>query len=319
MDIAMNDAAPEPLRDANETIALLNAILESVQNTVIFALDANYCYLAFNSAHRQTMQHIWGCDISIGMNMLDIIKLPDDRAKAQDNFDRVLQGEQLTRIEEYGEPPNRFYYENTYSPIRIRDQTVIGIAVFLSDVTARMQLEQTLRTQQEQLEVLVAQRTAELEAANAHLQSEIAERERLEQDRLLMQQKVIDAQQAALQELSTPLIPLARDVVVMPLIGTIDSHRAQRVIDTLLEGVMNNHASIAILDITGVQVVDTQVANALVRAAQAVQLLGSQMILTGIRPEVAQTLVALGVNLGNVLTYSTLQSGISYALGGRPA
>jgi rsbT co-antagonist protein RsbR len=78
---------------------------------------------------------------------------------------------------------------------------------------------------------------------------------------------------------------------------------------------VETHAQVAILDITGVPVVDTQVANALLRAAQAVKLLGAQVVLTGIRPEVAQTLVGLGVDLGDIVTRGTLQSGIAFALG----
>jgi rsbT co-antagonist protein RsbR len=138
-----------------------------------------------------------------------------------------------------------------------------------------------------------------------------------EAERIALQDQVIAAQQAALRELSTPIIPLTDQVVAMPLIGTIDSSRAQQVIETLLEGVTATRATTAILDITGVQVVDTQVANALLRAAQAVKLLGAQVVLTGIRPEVAQTLVGLGLDMSTIVTRSSLQSGISFALAGR--
>jgi anti-anti-sigma regulatory factor len=127
------------------------------------------------------------------------------------------------------------------------------------------------------------------------------------------QAELIRAQQAALAELSTPLIPISDDVMVMPLIGTVDSFRAQQVISTLLEGIAGKRVSIAILDITGVAVVDTQVANALIHAAQAVELLGAQVVLTGIRPEVAQTLVGLGTDLKGIITRSSLQSGIAFA------
>ena len=88
-------------------------------------------------------------------------------------------------------------------------------------------------------------------------------------------------------------------------------------IDSLLEGVASSRAQTAILDITGVPVVDTQVANALVRAAQSVKLLGAQVVLSGIRPEVAQTLVGLGVDLSGIVTSSTLQSGIAHAIAKR--
>jgi anti-anti-sigma regulatory factor len=130
---------------------------------------------------------------------------------------------------------------------------------------------------------------------------------------LIVQEETIRAQQATLAELSTPLIPLSTQVLVMPLIGSVDSRRAQQVIETLLQGISGSAARVAILDITGVPVVDTQVANALVRAAQAVKLLGAQVVLTGIRPEVAQTLVGLGTSLGEIVTCSSLQSGIAYA------
>jgi rsbT co-antagonist protein RsbR len=100
----------------------------------------------------------------------------------------------------------------------------------------------------------------------------------------------------------------------MPLIGSLDSARAQQVMDTLLEGVARLHARVAILDITGVQVVDTQVANALIGTARAVRLLGAQVVLTGISPAMAQTLVQLGVELNDIRTLGSLQSGIAYAL-----
>jgi rsbT co-antagonist protein RsbR len=144
---------------------------------------------------------------------------------------------------------------------------------------------------------------------------DITEQLHSEQERSDLQDQVIAAQRAALRELSTPLVPIADDVVAMPLIGSIDSTRAQEVIETLLTGVADSQAKIAILDITGVPVVDTQVANALLQAAQAVKLLGAKVIITGIRPEVAQTLVSLGVDLSSITTRSTLQSGIAFALG----
>lgn len=130
----------------------------------------------------------------------------------------------------------------------------------------------------------------------------------------MLQQQIIAAQQAALHELSTPIIPLTDDIVVMPLIGAIDSNRAQHVIEALLAGVVTSRATTAILDITGVHVVDTQVANALLRAAQAVKLLGARVVLTGIRPEIAHTLVGLGLDLSAITTRATLQSGITFAL-----
>lgn len=122
------------------------------------------------------------------------------------------------------------------------------------------------------------------------------------------------AQQAALRELSTPLMPIADHVIALPLIGSVDASRAQQILEALLEGVAASRAETVILDITGVPVVDTQVAQALLQATRAVNLLGAQVILTGMRPEVAQTLVGIGVDLGGITTRATFRQGIACAL-----
>lgn len=144
--------------------------------------------------------------------------------------------------------------------------------------------------------------------------TDLSEQKRAANERADLQTQVIEAQQHALRELSTPLLPLSNKVVLMPIIGTIDSRRASQVMETLLQGVSQHNAEIAIVDITGVQVVDTQVANAFIQAARAVQLLGAQVLLTGIRPEVAQTLVQLGVDLQGMVSRGSLQAGVAYAL-----
>lgn len=129
-----------------------------------------------------------------------------------------------------------------------------------------------------------------------------------------LQQQIIEAQQAALRELSTPLMPIAEGVVVMPIIGSIDSRRAQQIMETLLEGIAVHSADIAILDITGVRVIDTQVAGALIRAAQAARMLGARVVLSGISAEIAQTLVHIGAEMREMVALRSLQQGIAYAL-----
>ncbi|NJO08178.1 MAG: GAF domain-containing protein [Chloroflexaceae bacterium] len=158
------------------------------------------------------------------------------------------------------------------------------------------------------------QAVARLLADILTLAMETGDRHRMEAERLAFQQQVIEAQQAILRELSTPLIPFSDHILIMPLIGTIDSGRAQQVIETLLEGVATHHATHVILDITGVRVVDTQVAGALISAAQSVRLLGAHIILTGIAPMIAQTLVHLGVDLSSITTLGSLSNGINYAI-----
>jgi rsbT co-antagonist protein RsbR len=120
--------------------------------------------------------------------------------------------------------------------------------------------------------------------ALAVIAHDLTEQQRQEAERATLQQQVIEAQRAALRELSAPLLPIAAHTVILPLMGTIESQRAWQVMETLLHGGANHRADIAIVDITGVQVVDTQVVSALIQAAQAVQLLGAQVVLTGIGP-----------------------------------
>jgi rsbT co-antagonist protein RsbR len=125
----------------------------------------------------------------------------------------------------------------------------------------------------------------------------------------------IEAQRFTIRELGTPILPLYEGVIALPLVGMIDSYRATQVLERLLEAISEKQADIVILDITGVPVVDTGVANYLIQTARAAQLIGAQVVLVGIGAEIAQTLVQLGVNLSQLKVYANLQAGISYALG----
>ena len=130
----------------------------------------------------------------------------------------------------------------------------------------------------------------------------------------LEQREIIESQRVRLAELSTPLIPLREDIVVMPLIGTLDPERAEQVLETLLAGIARARVRVAILDVTGVLTMDEQVASGLLRAAQAARLLGAQMILSGIRAEVARLLVATGADLSKLNVCGNLQSAITHAM-----
>lgn len=124
----------------------------------------------------------------------------------------------------------------------------------------------------------------------------------------------VSLQRVALQELSAPLIPVMRNITIMPLIGTIDTERAKQIMENLLEGVIKHNAEVVLIDITGVPVVDTMVAHHIIQAAEAVRLIGSTCILVGIRPEIAQTIVNLGIDLGKFPTKSSLRKGFETAL-----
>jgi anti-anti-sigma regulatory factor len=171
-----------------------------------------------------------------------------------------------------------------------------------------------LKRSNEALESKVARRTEQLRDANERLSGELAERERGEQERARLQEEIILAQSARLMELSTPVIPITDRIMVMPLIGSMDAQRAQQVLSAALEGVEAHRADVVILDITGVRQIDSGVACTLIRTAGALKMLGAQAMLTGISPEVAQTLVGLGISLEGIVTMGTLRSGIAHAL-----
>jgi len=127
-------------------------------------------------------------------------------------------------------------------------------------------------------------------------------------------EEVIKRQQDDLLELSTPVIKLWEGVLALPMIGTLDSSRTQVVMETLLQRIVDTGSSIAILDITGVPTVDTLVAQHLMKTVTAIRLMGADCIISGIRPQIAQTIVHLGVDLGAVTTKATLADAFRRAL-----
>jgi sigma-B regulation protein RsbU (phosphoserine phosphatase) len=165
----------------------------------------------------------------------------------------------------------------------------------------RLRTEEALERAYAEVEKKVEERTVELE-------QETAERERL-------QQEMIEAQQRAIQELSTPVIPIMEGIIVMPLIGSIDSMRARDITRRLLAGIREHRAKVVILDITGVSIVDTGVAGHLDKTIQAARLKGARTIVTGISDAVAETIVDLGIDWGGIETLSDLQTGLRVALG----
>jgi DNA-binding response OmpR family regulator len=176
------------------------------------------------------------------------------------------------------------------------------------------EMTSALRKSKGELETEVAQQTEELRRTNARLALELTERERTEKARAALQEQVIRAKDARLAELSTPLIPITDRIMVMPLIGTIDATRAQQALEAALHGVQANRAEVVILDVTGVTTIDAEVASTLMSAAASLRLVGAKAVITGIRVELAQTLVTLGIDLSGVVTKGTLKSGIDYAL-----
>jgi rsbT co-antagonist protein RsbR len=160
----------------------------------------------------------------------------------------------------------------------------------------------------------IQQRTSAIEA-----QHERAEAARIEAEtaraEIAEQLATIDAQRDVIREMSVPVLPLSQSALVLPLVGALDSERLALVQEQALRSIEKFSARFLILDITGVPIVDTAVAQGLIQVVQAARLLGSEVVLVGIRPEVAQAVVGLGIHLNDFVTRSTLQSGIAYVLG----
>jgi rsbT co-antagonist protein RsbR len=127
-------------------------------------------------------------------------------------------------------------------------------------------------------------------------------------------EEVINRQQQELMELSTPVVELWTGILALPLIGTLDSARTQVVMESLLQAIVRTGAAIAIIDITGVPTVDTLVAQHLLKTVAAARLMGADCIISGIRPQIAQTIVHLGVDLSAVSTKATLADAFTLAL-----
>ena len=127
-------------------------------------------------------------------------------------------------------------------------------------------------------------------------------------------EQVIQQQQRELMELSTPVVELWEGVLALPLIGTLDSGRTQLVMEALLQRIVETGSALAIIDITGVPTVDTLVAQHLLKTVTAIRLMGADAIISGIRPQIAQTIVHLGIDLEGITTKATLADALSLAL-----
>jgi rsbT co-antagonist protein RsbR len=152
------------------------------------------------------------------------------------------------------------------------------------------------------LETTVRERTADLEMALGSLEVRAAEQERLLAEN--------DRQQRAIRELSVPVLPISATTLVMPLVGALDGERLLILQDRALEAIERVAARRLLLDITGVPLVDSYVAQGLIRTLQAARLLGAEVALVGVRPEVAQSIVGLGIDLTGMRTYADLQSAL---------
>ncbi len=187
-------------------------------------------------------------------------------------------------------------------PRGVETHEVVGIVLLLRDVLARSLFGKYRADFDKLNRILDAYEPAANRIANTVAVGFVQERER-----------VIRQQQEAIRELSTPVLQVRERLLILPIIGVIDPQRARQLTEQLLRGIRTNRAKVVVIDITGVAAMDVTVANHLVQTVEASRLLGATVIVTGLSPEIAQTLVTIGVDLGKMNTVGDLQGGIEQA------
>jgi len=214
-----------------------------------------------------------------------------------DNYVGVLETGSVQELQQYARD-----LSERIIPRGVETHEVVGIVLLLRDVLARSLFEK-YRDDFELLDrVLDAYEPAANRIANTVAVSFVEERER-----------VIRQQQDSLRELSTPVLQVRERLLILPIIGVLDTQRAQQLTDQLLRGIRTHRAKVVVIDITGVPDVDETVADHLVRTVDASRLMGAGVIITGLSSEIAQTLVAIGADLGKMNTVGDLQGGIEEA------
>jgi rsbT co-antagonist protein RsbR len=187
-------------------------------------------------------------------------------------------------------------------PRGVETDEVVGIVLLLRDVLARSLFAKYQHDFAKLNRILDAYEPAANRIANTVAVGFVQERER-----------IIREQQEAIRELSTPVLQVRERLLILPMIGAIDPQRARQLTEQLLHGIRGTRAKVVVIDLTGVPAVDSNIANHLVQTVEASRLLGATVIVTGLSPAIAQTLVNIGVDLGKMNTVGDLQGGIEQA------
>jgi rsbT co-antagonist protein RsbR len=214
-----------------------------------------------------------------------------------DNYVEVLETGSVEALQDYARN-----LSERIIPRGVETDEVLGIVLLLRDVLARSLFEKYQQDFDLLNRVLDAYEPAANRIANTVGVSCVQERER-----------IIRQQQEAIRELSTPVLQVRERLLILPIIGVLDSQRARQVTEQLLRGIRSNRAKVVVMDITGVPTVDSTVANHLVQTVEASRLMGASVIITGLSSEIAQTLVTIGVDLSKMTAVGDLQGGIEQA------
>ena len=214
-----------------------------------------------------------------------------------DNYVEVLETGSVEALQAYARS-----LSERIIPRGVETHEVVGIVLLLRDVLARSLFKKYQNDFELLNQVLDAYEPAANRIANTVAVSFVQERER-----------IIRQQQEAIRELSTPVLQVRERLLILPIIGVIDSQRARQLTEQLLRGIRNNRAKVVVVDITGVPTIDSTVANHLVQTVEASRLMGASVIITGLSSEIAQTLVTIGVDLSKMNAVGDLQGGIEEA------
>ena len=224
-------------------------------------------------------------------------EMAGETTSVYDNYVEVLETGSVEALQHYARD-----LSERIIPRGVETHEVVGIVLLLRDVLARSLFEKYQRDFSLLNRILDAYEPAANRIANTVAVSFVDERER-----------VIRQQQDSIRELSTPVLPVRERLLILPIIGVLDSERARQLTEQLLAGIRTHRAKVVVIDITGAPDVDTTVANHLVQTVDASRLMGASVIITGLSPTIAQTLVDLGVDLSKIHTMGDLQGGLEEA------
>lgn len=249
--------------------------------------------------NRTALSEEWVKRIS-GGGLLSAMSETEISSEASSVYDKYVEGLETGSVEDL-QAYARDLSERII-PRGVETREVLGMVLLLRDVLARSLFKKYHDNFELLDRVLDAYEPAANRIANTVAVSFVEQRER-----------VIGEQQQAIRELSTPVLPVRERLLILPIIGVIDSPRAKQLTEQLLKSIRANRARVVVMDITGVPVIDSVVANHLVQMVEASRLMGANVIITGLSADIAQTLVTIGVDLSKMKAVGDLRGGIEEA------
>jgi rsbT co-antagonist protein RsbR len=301
-----NEAAPKPRRApraASKTTAPKTAPRARTRAAAAAATDGSALLLRELVGHlrqnRSQLREEWARRIAEAqlLTAMSPEEIFSEATSVYDNYVEVLETGSVEALQDYARN-----LSERIIPRGVETDEVLGIVLLLRDVLARSLFEKYQADFDVLNRVLDAYEPAANRIANTVGVGFVQERER-----------IIRQQQEAIRELSTPVLQVRERLLILPIIGVLDSQRARQVTEQLLRGIRSNRAKVVVVDITGVPTVDSTVANHLVQTVEASRLMGASVIITGLSSEIAQTLVTIGVDLSKMTAVGDLQGGIEQA------